>query len=192
MLRQTPQPLPADPVVCRRPQTSGAPSRSSSRLRRAVARLARRRWFAALGRRLAPVDRALYQATSGRLTIMGPQGAAMPPTLLLTTTGRRSGQPRTTPVMYLRDGDRIVVTSENFGQERPAAWPLNLGVHPRASIQIAGQTLSVHAMRATEEDISRYWPRFVDAWPAHESYKRRSGVRNMFVLEQIDDLRATD
>src|SRR5437588_7675951 len=184
MLSQT-HPRTAADLIVHVPSRAGEDLHAPpSRLRRAVARLAHQRWFAALGRQLAPADRVLYRATSGRLTIMGPQGAAMPPTLLLTTTGRRSGQPRTTPVMYLQDGDRIVITSENFGQERPAAWPLNLAVHPRARIQIAGHTLSVHAIRATDEAISRYWPRFVEAWPAHESYKRRSGVCNMFVLEQ--------
>jgi deazaflavin-dependent oxidoreductase (nitroreductase family) len=164
----------------------------SSRLRRAVARLAHQRWFAAFGRRLAPVDRVLYRATSGRLTIMGPQGTAMPPTLLLTTTGRRSGKPRATPVMYLKDGERVVVTSENFGQERPAAWPLNLAVNPHATIQVGHHTLRVRAVRATKDQSARYWPQFVEIWPAHASYKRRSGVCNMFVLEPIDDVCTTD
>jgi deazaflavin-dependent oxidoreductase (nitroreductase family) len=186
-----------------RPRTAGdlivrLPSRashdlqaSSSRVRRAVARVAHQRWFAACGRRLAPLDRAMYRASAGRLTIMGPQGAAMPPTLLLTTTGRRSGQPRATPVMYLQDGERIVITSENFGQERPAAWPLNLAAEARATIQVGGHTSPVEAHRATDDEISRYWPRFVEVWPPHESYRRRSGVCNMFVLTPIDDVRAT-
>jgi len=133
----------------------------------------------------------MYRASAGRLTIMGPQGAAMPPTLLLTTTGRRSGQPRVTPVMYLQDGERIVITSENFGQERPAAWPLNLAAEARATIQVGGHISPVQASRATDDEISRYWPRFVEVWPPHESYGRRSGVRNMFVLTPIDDVRAT-
>ena len=116
----------------------------------------------------------------------------MPPTLLLTTIGRRSGRPRPTPVMYLQDGERFVITSENFGQKRPAAWPLNLAVHPHATIQVAGQILSVLAVRATEEQGARYWPKFVEIWPPHESYRRRSGVCNMFVLEAVDDVRTTD
>jgi len=161
-----------------------------SRLRRAVARLAHQRWFASLGRRLAPVDRLLYRATNGRLTIIGPQGAAMPPTLLLTTTGRRTGRLRSTPVMYVRDRERIVITSENFGQKRPAAWPLNLDAHPRARVQLASDTCRCQARRATAEESARYWLRFVELWPAHQSYSRRSGVRHMFVLEPTD-VRAT-
>src|SRR5436305_7388063 len=73
------------------------PVRRSHTLRRAVAAIARTRWFAALGRRLASVDLRLFRASGGRLTILGPQGFAMPPTLLLTTTGRRTGRSRTTP-----------------------------------------------------------------------------------------------
>ena len=192
MLSQTHPRTTADRVA-HVPSTAGEDPRiPSSRLRRAVARLAHHRWFAALGRRLAPADRVLYRATSGRLTIMGPQGAAMPPTLLLTTIGRRSGKPRPTPVMYLQDGDRFVITSENFGQERPASWPLNLAVGPNATIQVGGHVLSVRAVRATDEQREGYWPQFVEIWPAHESYKCRSGVCNMFVLEPIDNVRTTD
>jgi deazaflavin-dependent oxidoreductase (nitroreductase family) len=192
MLSQTHPRIAAD-LIAYLSSSAGEDLRAaSSRLRRAVARLAHQRWFAAFGRRLAPVDRVLYRATSGRLTIMGPQGVAMPQTLLLTTIGRRSGRPRPTPVMYLQDGERFVITSENFGQKRPAAWPLNLAVHPHATIQVGGQILSVRAVRATEKQGARYWPKFVEIWPAHESYKRRSGVRKMFVLEPVDDVRTTD
>src|SRR3954452_19097110 len=110
-----------------------------------VSALAAQRWFAALGRRLAPLDAALFRASRGRLTILGLQGSAMPRTLLLTTTGRRTGRLRTTPVMYLRDGERIVITSENFGQARAAAWPLNLKDSPAARVQLGSVS---HACRA--------------------------------------------
>ena len=111
-------------------------------LHRFIRWLGHRRWFAAAGRRFgAPLDRALYRATRGRLTSTA--GAA--PVMLLTTTGRRSGQRRTTPVMYLRDGDRFVVTSENFGQERPAAWPLNLVADPRATVQVGADVVPCRA-----------------------------------------------
>jgi deazaflavin-dependent oxidoreductase (nitroreductase family) len=158
-------------------------TRTRSRLQRSVGKLAKQRWFAALGRRLAPIDGSLYRATGGHLTIMGPQGAAMPQTLLLTTTGRRSGRPRSTPVMFLRDGRRLVVTSESFGQTRPAAWPLNLTANQQATVQIGSQSFPCRALPATEEQVARYWPQFVEIWPAHGTYRQRSGVRHMFILE---------
>lgn len=62
------------------------------------------------------------------------------PVLLLTTTGRRSGRARTTPLIYVRgDGDVLVVGSESFGQKRPAAWPLNRAADPRAAVCLGSQ-----------------------------------------------------
>jgi deazaflavin-dependent oxidoreductase (nitroreductase family) len=147
---------------------------------RAVRWLGHRRWFAAFGRRMAPLDRRLLRATRGRL---GLTGVPVYPTLLLTTTGRRTGAARTTPVMYLRDGECFVVTSESFGQSRPAAWPLNLQADPHAVVEIGGESLPCRARRATDAEVERLWPRFVEVWPAHQTYLRRSGVRHTFVLE---------
>jgi deazaflavin-dependent oxidoreductase (nitroreductase family) len=142
--------------------------------------LGHRRWFAAAGRRFgAPLDRALYRATRGKLS----STAGVAPLILLTTTGRRTGTPRTTPVMYIRDGDRFVVSSENFGQERAAAWPLNLLADPHATVQIGAETVSCRARLLGDEEADRYWPRLVEVWPAHETYRARSGKRHTFVLE---------
>ncbi|MFI5004945.1 MAG: nitroreductase/quinone reductase family protein [Solirubrobacterales bacterium] len=107
----------------------------------------------------------------------------MPATLLLTTIGRRSGKRRSTPVMYLRDGPNLAITSENFGQQRPAAWPLNLDANCDATVQIGGEIVRCRARRATEQELGRLWPRFVRIWPAHEAYLARNGVRNTFILE---------
>jgi deazaflavin-dependent oxidoreductase (nitroreductase family) len=151
-------------------------------LHRLIRWLGHRRWFAAAGRRFgAPLDRALYRLTRGKVTTTA--GAA--PVLLLTTTGRRSGKPRTTPVMYLRDGDRFVVTCENFGQQRPAAWPLNLLADPRATVQAGGDVVPCRARLLSDEEAEVYWPRLVEVWPAHESYLARSGTRHTFVLEPL-------
>ena len=159
----------------------GAPSSAPT----LVSAFAGRRWFAVLGRRLAPLDGALFRASRGRLTILGVQGRAMPRTLLLTTTGRRTGRPRTTPVMYLRDGERIAITSENFGQARAAAWPLNLEATPVARVQLGHASCVCRARLATPDEVERYWPSFTSMWPAHESYYARSGVRHMFVLAPL-------
>jgi deazaflavin-dependent oxidoreductase (nitroreductase family) len=167
-------------------ETVSGPRRQS--LRRITGRLAKTRAFAALGRRMAPVDALLYRVTRGRLTILGPQGRAMPPTLLLTTKGRRSREPRTTPLMYLPLGSGFAVTSESFGQQRPAAWPLNLDANPHATVQIGKRIVRCRARRATDDELDQLWPRFVAIWPAHEAYLSRSGVRHTFILEPQADV----
>ena len=147
---------------------------------RIVRWLGHRRWFAAAGRRFgAPLDRFLYRLTRGRVN----STAGVAPLILLTTTGRRSGRARTTPVMYIRDGERFVVSSENFGQERAAAWPLNLLADPRAIVQIGPETVACRARLLDDAEADRYWDRLVEVWPAHETYRARSGKRHTFLLE---------
>src|ERR1043166_9781739 len=74
----------------------------------------------------------LYRVSGGR--IGGRVGRA--PVLLLTTTGRKSGQKRTAPVVYLADGDRMVVINTNAGNERVPAWSLNLEANPEAEVEV--------------------------------------------------------
>jgi deazaflavin-dependent oxidoreductase (nitroreductase family) len=128
----------------------------------------------------ARLDRWLYERTNGRLAITGPP---LFPVLLLTTIGRRSGQPRTTPVIYVRDGERLAVSCEQTGQQRPAGWPLNLQADPRATVRLAGESAAYRGRPADAAELERYWPALLDAWPAHATYRERSGVRHVFVLE---------
>jgi deazaflavin-dependent oxidoreductase (nitroreductase family) len=86
----------------------------------------------AIGRLISPAQRRLYRSTGGRLSLTG-----RAPVLLLTTTGRRTGIERTVPLLYLRDGDRLVVCNVNPGFERTNPWVLNLRAHPRARVQWA-------------------------------------------------------
>ena len=92
-------------------------------------------WFAYAARyALARVDRRIYRATNGRITMTGPPVFDC---LLLTTTGRRSGRPRTTPLIYVAEDDRLAITTENFGmRDRPAAWRLNVEADPNVTVQI--------------------------------------------------------
>ena len=91
--------------------------------------------------------------------------------ILLTTTGRRSGNARTTPVMYIRDGERFIVSSENFGQERVAAWPLEPARRSQRDGADRRETLTCRARLLDDEEADRYWPRLVEVWPAHETYR---------------------
>src|SRR3954471_6164039 len=94
-------------------------------------RLGHQRWFAVLGRRLVPVDRWLQRRTRGRLTIIGP---VVLPGLLLTTTGKRSGLPRTQPLLYVRDDEGWVVVGSNWGQTAHPAWTTNLLAAPGGGV----------------------------------------------------------
>jgi deazaflavin-dependent oxidoreductase (nitroreductase family) len=152
--------------------------------RRLVERLGHTRWFAAALRSIgARVDARIYRLSGGRLSIAGP---VLFPVLLLTTTGRRSGRPRTTPLIYVEDGEALVVSSESFGQKRPAAWPLNLAADPRATVQIGTRRRAYVGRPATPAEVERHWPELLAAWPPHETYLGRSGVRKVYVLTPAD------
>src|SRR4030095_9183489 len=76
---------------------------------------------------VSPLDRRLYRWTNGRFLSFG---RPLAPTLLLTTSGRKSGRPHTTPVFYLRDGDSVILCNVNPGFERPNPWTLNMRANP--------------------------------------------------------------
>jgi deazaflavin-dependent oxidoreductase (nitroreductase family) len=151
-------------------------------MRRLFQRLGHRRWFGVMARAVgARFDRVLYRATRGRFTLTG----SLLPVLLLTTTGRRTGRARTTPVLYVRDGDAFIVTSENYGQEKPAAWPLNLDAHPDAVVELDGRTIACRARRLGQVEADAWWPALLEVWPAHATYRERSGARHTFRLEPV-------
>lgn len=109
------------------------------------------------------------------------------PVCFLTVRGRRTGRPRTVPLLYVPDGARLVVVATNWGRARHPAWALNLEAAGEAAATVAGETSSVSARRASEEEVARYWPRAVALWPGYEAYRRRVGREiRLFVLEPQD------
>jgi F420H(2)-dependent quinone reductase len=132
----------------------------------------------AIGRVVSPLQRQLYRATGGRLSLTG-----RAPVLLLTTTGRRTGKARTVPLLYLRDGDRVVICNVNPGFERPNPWVLNLRAQPRAQVRIGRDTTTMRARAASGDEVDRYWPRLAQVWPAYQTFHDRGGERSVFVLE---------
>jgi len=94
------------------------------------------------------VHRQIYRHTGGRLT--GRVGRI--PMLLLTTTGRKTGQRRTTPLFYLPDGDRLVLIASYAGDDRHPQWFNNLVANPDVTVQIAGETRRMRAAVAVPEE----------------------------------------
>ena len=121
----------------------------------AMRRAGRTRWFAAVGSRLAPpVDRLLHRLSGGRLHV----AESFLPTLLLTTTGRRSGEPRTQPLAYVRDGAAFVVVGTNWGGTTHPAWTHNLRAEPRAVVEARGERYDVVARELDDEEAARIFP----------------------------------
>src|SRR4051794_11317202 len=109
----------------------------------------------------------VYQHTNGRL------GARLLwfPAALLTTTGRKSGQPRTTPTLYLRDGDRVVLPASFGGRDRNPLWYRNLREDPKVHVQIGGEHLDLVARDAGADEHRRYWPRLIRMYPPYRGYR---------------------
>lgn len=132
----------------------------------------------AIGRVFSPLQRWLYRTSGGRISLTG-----RAPVLLLTTTGRRTGLERTVPLLYLRDGEHLVICNVNPGFERPNPWTLNLRAQPRARVQVGRAIFDVTAREASDEEIDKYWPHLVDLWPAYRAFYDSGGRRSVFVLE---------
>ena len=94
--------------------------------------------------------------------------------LLLTTTGRRSGEPRTTPLIYgEHDGDYLVVGSKG-GADAPPAWLLNLESDPQVQVQVLGDRFPARARLATAEEKQALWTTMVGHWPAYDEYQKKT------------------
>ena len=92
--------------------------------------------------------------------------------LLLTTTGRKTGQPRTTPLMYLEDGENLVVIASNGGNPRHPNWWLNLQKNPQAEVQLRSEKRRVKAEEATGEERERLWRAVVEVYSGYEGYQK--------------------
>ena len=94
------------------------------------------------------------------------------PVLLLNTVGRKSGKPRTTPLMYIRDGDAYVVTASNNGRDKHPAWFHNLEASPQVEIEIPGKRLPVLASKATPAEHDRLWAQLIAQAPFFDGYQK--------------------
>jgi len=96
------------------------------------------------------------------------------PTLLLTTVGRRSGEPRTSALIFARDGDDYLVVASMGGAPVHPKWYLNLEANPAADIQVRDQRIAVTARAATPEEMPRLWGIVADVWPNYNVYQERT------------------
>ena len=139
----------------------------------AVSSLARRlggkRWFATVGRALVPLDRLVGKLSRGRLVSLNMNDLT---TLMLTTTGRKTGRARTQPLLYARDGDAFVVVGSNWGQAHHPAWSANLLAHPDFRIAAGGERWTGRARLLDAAEKAERWPDLIAHMPAWDGYTK--------------------
>lgn len=113
---------------------------------------------------------ALYRLSGGR--IGGRMAGA--PLLLLHHVGRKSGTKRITPVIFLVDGDRLVVVGSKGGAARDPAWVLNLAARPDTMVEVARERIAVRARPASDAERERLWPKLVELYPSFATYQGRT------------------
>lgn len=95
-------------------------------------------------------------------------------TLLLTTTGRKSGEPRTTPLIYGEHGDNPVIVASKGGAPEHPAWFLNIEDEPEVDVQIAAEKFHATARVATPEERAELWEQMTEIWPAYDDYQEKT------------------
>jgi deazaflavin-dependent oxidoreductase (nitroreductase family) len=113
----------------------------------------------------------LYRRTGGRI---GGAIGNIGPILLLDHVGAKSGTKRTTPLVYTRDGDDVILVGSQGGSPKTPSWVFNLRANPRVTIQISSDTLEVVAREATDQERERLWPMVVDTYADYAVYQSRT------------------
>ena len=121
-----------------------------------------------VGRRFYRLHRRLYELTDGRIGHRSPAG----PILLLTTIGRKSGKPRTTPLLYMPDADDYLVVASNGGRNEPPEWLRNLEASPDARVRAGREVHPVRGDVLWGADADVLWPSLAAFHPGWRRYQR--------------------
>lgn len=113
----------------------------------------------------------IYRRSGGKWMGRFPSGA---PVCLLTTSGRKSGQSRTVPLLYLKDGDDLVIVASQGGAPQHPGWYFNLQANPRATVEIGTDRFPVSGRRVSEEEKAALWPRLVAIYAPYDAYQKRT------------------
>ena len=142
-------------------------------LRAALAPVTRTRWFRRFATTALPsLERVLGRLSRGRLQLT----AVLVPSLVLRTTGAKSGLARETELMYVPEPDgRMLVTGSNFAGAAHPAWSANLIAHPDAEVVVHGRPIPVRAHLVDEDEREAVWAFIEQQWPGYRGYERASG-----------------
>ncbi len=140
-----------------------------------------------LSRLLAPTDRWLLRISGGRTTAAGLMTGI--PVITLTTTGARSGLPRSSPLVGVPIEGSLAVVGTNYGQKANPAWVFNLAAHPKATVTYRTTTVPVRARPADDAEYEEVFERAAGIYPGYDDYRTRVTDRpiRVFILDHVPD-----
>ena len=130
-------------------------------------------------RTVTPLDRRLLERSDGRLTMFGPSGVQL---LLLNHVGRKSGRPYTTPLVYVREDDRLYLIGSNFGRPEHPNWSTNILARPDCVVTMGGKDIPVTATLLGGDERQRILEKFIDYVRTYNTYLHRTD-RNLRIFE---------
>ena len=134
-------------------------------------RVGRQKWLPRFLPQIVWLDRTIHRLTRGRFTLLSIAGL---PELYLTVRGRKSGIPRTTPLLYVPHDGRYLVAGSNWGQPALPVWVLNLTAAMAADVEIHGQRRQVTVRQVEGEERERLWQVMLRLWPNYAHYAERT------------------
>jgi len=126
------------------------------------------------------IDGPLMRLSNGRISLLGPLSGL--PIILLTTTGAKTKQPRTLPIIGIPDGEKIVLIGTNWGRKTYPGWYHNLQAAPAATVSANGQTGEYAVREAEGVEREEYWRRAVNLYSGYAAYLTRIGARRVPVM----------
>ncbi|MDP9379561.1 MAG: nitroreductase family deazaflavin-dependent oxidoreductase [Chloroflexota bacterium] len=126
---------------------------------------------------------ALYRRTGGKVAgSMRGRNRVKSPVLLLNTVGRRTGKPRTSPLLYLEDGQDLVIVASAGGAAKHPDWWLNLEANPETTVEVGSEVIPVRAELATGAGRERLWQKLVEMYPGYADYQKRTSRKIPVVI----------
>ena len=126
---------------------------------------------------IVPIDRRVFKLTTGRMSLRH-RGTSLNRNalhdLLLTTTGKRSGKQRSTPVLFLDHDGGYVIVGSRYGTDSHPHWTANLLAKPEATVLVRGREEKVRAHKLTQSELDQLWPRLLELYPNWRDYRERT------------------
>ncbi|HET8560322.1 MAG TPA: nitroreductase family deazaflavin-dependent oxidoreductase [Marmoricola sp.] len=152
-------------------------------LRPVAIRLGAQAWLPRFAHLIVGLDRWMQRLSRGRLTLLMLAGL---PELMLTVPGRRSGLPRSTPLLYVPHPGGHLVAGSNWGHPKPPVWVANLAAADRATVTIHGRQSTVVPRRVTGAEREQVWQHMLETWPNYAKYAERTTREiPVFLLEPL-------